>query len=189
MSKTTTEPQVLPAKRTKTAAEIVSDWTKNVVRKKIAVERSGGVLLADMQKIADIAMYDGIVQLHGILQLDNEQETERLNYTTGQKETVITSNVPYKIQAANGITAVQRYLLERSKEDNDKKDSGTTIIFEDSQQITSADGSQVVTVKKKSIERTRVIEEVEEEDEYGIEEIDPLSDDYAPTVDEFGIEI
>lgn len=188
MSKTSIEPQVLPAKRTKTAAEIVSDWTKNVVRKKVAVERSGGVLLSDMQKIADIAMYDGIIQLHGILQLDNEQETERTNPVTGEKETIKTSNIPYKVQAANGITAVQRYLLERSKEDNEKKDSGTTIIFEDSQQITSADGSQVVTVKKKSIERTRIVEE-EEEDEYDTEEIDPLSDDYTPAVDKFGIEI
>lgn len=189
MSKTTAEPQLLPAKRQKTAAEVVSDWTKSVVRKKVAVERSGGVLLADMQKIADIAMYDGIIQLHGILQLDNEQESESVNPITGEKEIIKRSNIPYKVQAANGITAVQRYLLERSKEDNDKKDSGTTIIFEDSQQITSADGSQVVTVKKKSIERARVIEEVEEEDEYDVEEIDPLSDDYAPTVDEFGIEI
>ena len=189
MSKTNVEPQLLPAKRQKTAAEVVSDWTKSAVRKKVAVERSGGVLLADMQKIADIAMYDGIIQLHGILQLDNEQESESVNPITGEKEIIKRSNIPYKVQAANGITAVQRYLLERSKEDNDKKDSGTTIIFEDSQQITSADGSQVVTVKKKSIERARVIEEVEEEDEYGVEEIDPLSDDYAPTVDEFGIEI
>ncbi len=189
MSNTPAEPQVLPAKRTKTAAEIVGEWTKGVVRKKVAVERTGGVLLADMQKIADIAMYDGIVQLHGILQLDNTEESERTNPATGEKEVYKTSNIPYKIQAANGITAVQRYLLERSKEDNDKKESGTTIIFEDSQQITSPDGSQVVTVKKKSIERARVVEEVEEESEYDVEEVDPLSEDYAPEVDEYGIEI
>lgn len=165
------EPPPVKLARGETPAEVVKRWSRSVLKKKIAIDKQMPIALTDMQRLADLAMYDGLIMLHGIMELPNTEELVRVNEdgTTGK---VTVSNVPYKVSAANGVTAVQRYLLERSKSEKDNSDVGTTIIFEDSQQITSPDGSKVVTAKKQTVKR------------HHVEQVDDIDmDDYQNDLD------
>lgn len=138
----------LVAPKKKDDLEAIRDWSAGVIRKKEALDRREGITAVDMRNIADIAMYEGIAELHGILKLENESVVTRKNPVTGEDVSHLQSNVANKIQAANAITAMQRYLTERISGDDNLADKGTTIIFEESQQIRSADGATVTKTKK-----------------------------------------
>lgn len=183
------EPPLPKLAKNETPAELVKKWSRSVLKKKIAIDKQMPIALTDMQRLADLAMYDGLIMLHDIMALPNTEELVR-EHEDGSRGLVTVSNVPYKVSAANGVTAIQRYILERSKTEKDNSDVGTTIIFEDSQQITSADGSRVVTAKKQTVKRQRVEEEVVSDYQHDLDDdedpdgVDFSDDDFEGDEDE-----